>query len=109
MSTTDTVNKPKIDSVLKHDSRLQLKEPKLFKVIFVNDEITTMEFIVTCLTSIFRYEESAAQAKTMQIHEDGACVVAVYPFEIAEQKGIEATLLARTHGFPLQIKLEMEA
>jgi ATP-dependent Clp protease adapter protein ClpS len=44
----------------------------------------------------------------MQIHEEGSGVVGVYPFEIAEQKGIEATVLARNHGFPLQIKLEID-
>ena len=45
---------------------------------------------------------------TMCIHQEGAGVVAVYPFEIAEQKGIEVTVLARNNGFPLQVKLEPE-
>jgi ATP-dependent Clp protease adapter protein ClpS len=44
----------------------------------------------------------------MQIHAEGSGVIAVYPFEIAEQKGIEATVLARNNGFPLQVKLEVD-
>jgi ATP-dependent Clp protease adaptor protein ClpS len=103
---SDTAIKPRTE--LKHDPKLNIQEPKMFRVIFVNDEVTTMEFIVECLKNIFRYEEEDAQAKTMQIHEEGSGVVAVYPFEIAEQKGIEATVLARNNGFPLQIKLEVD-
>lgn len=105
---TETAIKPRTDNALKHDPRLNIQEPKMFKVIFVNDEVTTMEFIIECLKAIFRYEEDAAHAKTIQIHEEGSGVVGVYPFEIAEQKGIEATVLARNNGFPLQIKLEMD-
>ncbi len=105
---TDTAIKPRNETALKHDPKLNIQEPRMFKVIFVNDEVTTVEFIVECLKSIFRYAEEDANAKTMQIHEEGSGVVAVYPFEIAEQKGIEATVLARNNGFPLQIKLEVE-
>jgi ATP-dependent Clp protease adapter protein ClpS len=45
----------------------------------------------------------------MGIHEQGSAVVAVLPYEIAEQKGIEVTLDARQEGFPLQVKIESEA
>jgi ATP-dependent Clp protease adapter protein ClpS len=43
----------------------------------------------------------------MKIHEDGSAVVATLPYEMAEQKGIEVTLLARNNGFPLNVKLEV--
>lgn len=108
MPESDTAIKPRAENALKHDPKLNIQEPRLFKVIFVNDEVTTMEFIIECLKNIFRYDEEAAHAKTMQIHEEGSGVVGVYPFEIAEQKGIEATVLARNNGFPLQIKLEVD-
>lgn len=94
---------------LKIEPRLNLQEPKLFRVIFINDEITTMEFIVECLKNVFDYDEEQAHAKTMQIHEEGSGVIAVYPYEIAEQKGIEATVLARNNAFPLQVKLEADS
>ena len=87
---------------------LKVKEPSQYRVIYVNDEVTTMEFVVETLKTIFNYDTSGAEAITMKIHEEGSAVVAVLPYEIAEQKGVEVTLLARQHGFPLAVKLESE-
>jgi ATP-dependent Clp protease adaptor protein ClpS len=101
MSTaTDTAQKIKISP------KLDLTPPTDFKVIYVNDEVTTMEFVVESLKAIFNYSEDRAKDLCIKIHEEGSAVVAVFPYEIAEQKGVEATLLARKHGFPLQVKLE---
>jgi ATP-dependent Clp protease adaptor protein ClpS len=99
---TETIVRPRIAE------DLSVKEPPLFKVIYINDESTTMEFVVETLKSIFDYEEDQAHDVTVRIHSDGSAVVAVLPFEIAEQKGIEVTLLARNNGFPLQVKLEAD-
>jgi ATP-dependent Clp protease adaptor protein ClpS len=102
MAETETKNKPKIAPNDK------IREPSQYRVIYINDEVTTMEFVVETLKVIFYYDESGAVAITEKIHEAGSAVVAVLPYEIAEQKGVEATLLARNNGFPLQIKLEIE-
>jgi len=83
-----------------------LKEPPMYKVIYINDEVTTMEFVIETLVAIFDHSRETAQDLTRIIHEQGAGVVAVLPYEMAEQKGVEATQLARNNGFPLQIKLE---
>jgi ATP-dependent Clp protease adaptor protein ClpS len=83
-----------------------LKEPPQYKVIYINDEVTTMEFVIETLVAIFDHSRENAQDLTRVIHEQGAGVVAVLPYEMAEQKGVEATQLARNNGFPLQIKLE---
>jgi ATP-dependent Clp protease adaptor protein ClpS len=104
--SSDTVIKNQTN--LKIEPRLNLQEPKRFRVVFINDETTTMEFIVEVLKNIFNYDEESAQEMTMRIHQDGAGIVAVYPYELAEQKGIETTMLARNNGFPLQVKLEPE-
>lgn len=85
---------------------LNLKEPDLFKVVYINDDITTMEFVVSSLVEYFDYTEETAVGITENIHSAGSAVVAVLPYEIAEQKGIEVTLEARRQGFPLQIKIE---
>jgi ATP-dependent Clp protease adaptor protein ClpS len=89
--------------------KLSVKEPSKFKVIYINDESTTMEFVVDSLVLIFGYDDSSAFDVTKQIHEVGSAVVAVLPYEIAEQKGVEVTLLAREAGFPLAIKIEPDA
>jgi ATP-dependent Clp protease adaptor protein ClpS len=83
-----------------------LKEPPMFKVIYINDDKTTSEFVVSSLMNHFEYTELTAEEITVNIHETGSAVVAVLPYEIAEQKGIEVTVNARSEGYPLQIKLE---
>lgn len=85
-----------------------LKEPSLFKVIYLNDNQTTIEFVISSLVEHFDYNVDTAEQITIDIHEAGSAVVAVLPFEIAEQKGIEITLSARSQSMPLQIKLEPE-
>lgn len=85
---------------------LDLKEPPMFKVIYINDNQTTLEFVIQSLMEHFRYSFETAEKITVDIHTQGAATVAVLPYEIAEQKGIEVTLNARTNGYPLQVRLE---
>lgn len=87
---------------------MKLAEPPLYKIIYINDSVTTMEFVVATLISHFQYTAETAIDITNNIHESGSAVVAVLPYEIAEQKGIEVTMEARSNGFPLQIKLEVD-
>ena len=88
---------------------MALKEPPLFKIIYLNDDKTSMEFVVGSLIDYFNYNPDTATQITVDIHEMGSAVVAVLPYEIAEQKGIEVTLEARAQGFPLQVKVEAES
>ena len=83
-----------------------IPEPVQYHVIYVNDEVTTMEFVVETLVVVFNYDHITAQDITSLIHEEGSAVVATLPYEMAEQKGVEVTLLARNNGFPLAVKLE---
>jgi ATP-dependent Clp protease adaptor protein ClpS len=85
-----------------------LTEPPMFKIIYLNDNATPMEFVIETLVDSFNYNEQTAIQITKDIHETGSAVVAVLPYEIAEQKGIEITVQARTNNYPLQIKLEPE-
>ena len=85
-----------------------VQEPPRFKVIYLNDNTTSMEFVIESLMEYFDYTAESATEITMDIHEDGSAVVAVLPYEIAEQKGVEVTINARAQSYPLQIKLEPE-
>ena len=85
-----------------------LAEPPMFKIIYLNDNATPMEFVIETLVNSFDYNEQTAIQITKDIHETGSAVVAVLPYEIAEQKGIEITVQARNNSYPLQIKLEPE-
>lgn len=86
--------------------KLDLKEPSMYNVIYINDEVTTMDFVIDSLIKVFEYGFDTASELTQRIHDEGSSVVATLPYEIAEQKGVEVTQLARASGFPLIIKLE---
>jgi ATP-dependent Clp protease adaptor protein ClpS len=86
-----------------------LAEPPMFKIIYLNDNATPMEFVIETLVESFDYNEQTAVQITQDIHNIGSAVVAVLPYEIAEQKGIEVTVQARSNNYPLQVKLEPES
>jgi ATP-dependent Clp protease adaptor protein ClpS len=77
-------------------------------VVYLNDNQTTYEFVIESLIEYFDYTAETAEQITIDIHDAGSAVVAVLPYEIAEQKGVEVTMLARAQSYPLQIKLEPE-
>ena len=99
----------KTDTKIKIKPNLALSEPPLYKIIYINDEVTSMNFVVNSLIEYFNYNQDTASTLTENIHHEGSAIVAVLPYEIAEQKGIEVTLDARSQGFPLQVKVEAEA
>lgn len=99
---------PQSDARTKIKPLEQIKEPPLFRVVYLNDNQTSMEFVVETLIDYFNYTAETAEQITVDIHESGAATVAVLPYELAEQKGVEVTLLARAQSYPLQIKLEPE-
>ena len=69
------------------DEKIKQKivEPDLYKVIFLNDNSTPMEFVIDVLIQIFKHSDTTARDLTVKIHEDGSAVVGVFSFEIAEQ------------------------
>jgi len=87
-------------------TRNTVKEPPQYRVIFLNDDITTLEFVVETLVEMFDYSHEDADEKARQINHDGSGIIVVLPYEMAEQKGIEVTMLARANGFPLQVRIE---
>lgn len=99
---------PSTDIQLDEKIKIKASEPKRWKVIFLNDDSTPMEFVVSLLIEIFRHNNQTANDVMMQVHETGSGIAGVYSFEIAEAKAVEATNLSRTNGYPLQIKLEEE-
>ena len=64
--------------------------------------------MVETLIEYFDYTADTAHTITNDIHEAGSACVAVLPYEIAEQKGVEVTMLARAQSYPLQIRVEPE-
>jgi ATP-dependent Clp protease adaptor protein ClpS len=103
MGTTKAVTRTK------PTPNFDLKEPPMYRVIYINDEVTTMDFVIQSLISVFNHSPETAKEICLKVHQDGSGTAAVLPYEMAEQKGVEVTQLARNNGFPLQVKLEPDA
>ena len=88
--------------------KIKLEEPGLYDVIFLNDNITTTEFVVRVLKQIFGKTQEQAEAIMTRVHTDGQGIVGSFVHEVAEQKGIETTLLAGQENFPLQLKVKKQ-
>jgi ATP-dependent Clp protease adaptor protein ClpS len=100
----DTIEEIKIDEKIQK----KIEEPSRYNVIFLNDNVTPMEWVVEVLTKIFHHSEETAKNIMMIVHTKGSAIVGTYSYEIAEQKAVEANGASREHGFPLAVKVEQE-
>ncbi len=100
----DELGDPGVETVTR--TRPKLKTPKLYKVLLLNDDYTTMEFVVYVLVSIFRLAETEAVQIMLHVHKNGLGVAGVYPREIAETRISQVEALAREHEFPLRCSME---
>ena len=99
-----------IDTDIKLDEKIERKiaVPPKYKVVFLNDNSTPIDFVIGVLTDVYRHSLETAKQLTLTIHNEGAGVAGIYTFEIAEQKANETVTLARASGFPLRVTLEEE-
>ena len=93
---------------VKERERIFTNFPKHYKVIFHNDDFTTMEFVVKVLMEVFYKSESDATAIMLAVHEQGRGVAGIYSYDIALSKANKATAMAKAEGFPLRITVEPE-
>lgn len=84
----------------------EIAVPPECKVVFYNDDYTTMEFVVEVLRTVFNKSEDEANALMMMIHEAGSGVVGSYTYDIAVSKANIAKSMARKNGFPLRVEVE---
>ncbi len=85
-----------------------LKKPPLYKVIFHNDNYTTMEFVIEILRGVFMKSESDAVAIMLDVHKNGMGVAGVYTRDVAETKINKTHALAREREYPLKLSMEPE-
>lgn len=81
-------------------------EPPLYDVVMHNDDVTTMDFVVGILKSIFRKGEAEAEAIMLKVHHEGSAVCGTYYKDIARSKADLATETARANGFPLKLSIQ---
>ena len=80
--------------------------PTEYKVVFHNDDHTTMDFVVMVLMKIFRKSESEATRIMLQVHNEGKGIAGIYSYDIAQTKSDLTMQLARSNGYPLQLTVE---
>lgn len=92
----------------KSKQKSKIEEPPRFKVVLLNDDYTTMDFVIEVLMNYFSHTVQEAVAVMMLIHEKGKGVCGIYTHEIAETKVAQVTQEAKKRDFPLRAILEEE-
>lgn len=90
-------------SNVRERTNIDLKTPRQYVVIFLNDDFTSMEFVVAVLVKIFYKSADEAEQLMLEVHHNGRAIVGVYSYDIARTRAERATELARSQGFPLRI------
>ena len=93
------------DSV-KERVKTEKKEPELYKVILLNDDYTTMDFVIQVLETVFERTPAEAYRIMLHVHQNGRGIAGSYPWEVAETKADTVVSLASDAGFPLQATVE---
>jgi ATP-dependent Clp protease adaptor protein ClpS len=87
---------------------VRVEEPPQFKVMLLNDDYTTMEFVVDVLKNVFHKSEPEAVRIMLNVHHHGVGVCGLYPYDIAQTKVETVESLAREAGFPLKCTMERD-
>ena len=92
---------------LKEASDTVLKEPKLYQVLFHNDDFTPQDFVTHMLKTYFKKSQKEAEAIMLAVHHTGVGLAGVYPLEIAETKCYKVISEARKNEYPLRCSMEV--
>jgi|SRR6056297_110498 len=95
-------------TVRKSRARAKPERPKLWKVILLNDDFTPRDFVIRVLQMVFRMSEDEALGVMLTAHKKGACVVAVFTKEVADEKARIGTEAGARAGYPLTFTTERE-
>lgn len=96
------------DTLTKTRSKTKTKTPPQYKVLLLNDDYTTWDFVVFVLMQFFGKTELEADRGTLEVHQKGVTLAGVYPFEIAETKAAQVIRAARKEGHPFRATVEPE-
>ncbi len=84
-------------------TKVRIKEPAKYQVIMLNDDFTTMDFVVSILVDIFKKDPAGAEQIMLHVHRNGRAVVGIYPYDVAVTKTEEAMQRAKSEGFPFRM------
>ena len=83
-------------------------EPPMYRVLLINDDYTTMDFVISILVEVFAKSAEEATRIMLDVHKRGRGICGIYPLEIAETKVDTVHALARGNGFPLKCTMERD-
>jgi ATP-dependent Clp protease adaptor protein ClpS len=95
-----------VSFAVKHSEKL--KEPEMYRVLLVNDDYTTMDFVVNILELVFYKSQAEAEATMLAVHTNGRAVAGVYTEDIARTKASQVRTLATSNQFPLVCEVELD-
>jgi ATP-dependent Clp protease adaptor protein ClpS len=99
---------PEIEEEVISETRDEIDESPMYRVLLHNDDYTTMEFVVEVLILVFRKSPEDSVEIMLNVHHKGVGICGVYTYEISETKVNNVHALARQHGFPLKCTMEKE-
>lgn len=83
-----------------------VRRPPLHKVVLLNDDYTTMDFVVSVLVQIFHKSAAEATQIMLDVHQKGKGIVGLYPLDIARTKVAQVEQMAGQAGYPLMASVE---
>jgi ATP-dependent Clp protease adaptor protein ClpS len=99
---------PKIEFEHEVENIIEVIRPTMYKVLLLNDDYTSMDFVINVLMSIFHKNEQDAYAIMMKVHNEGKALCGIYTYEIAETKVAQVDRVAKENHFPLKAIMEEE-
>jgi ATP-dependent Clp protease adaptor protein ClpS len=99
---------PEIEESVESETEHDVEEPPMYRVMLLNDDYTTMEFVVEVLVYVFKKSPEEATRIMLNVHRSGVGICGIYPLEVAETKVNTVETLARENGFPLKCIMERE-
>lgn len=99
-------NRPDTEERTATNTEDEVIEPPRYKVLMLNDNYTTMDFVVEVLEKIFNKTASEATQIMLNVHKKGSGICGIYTAEVAETKVALVHHLAQQNGFPLKCSME---
>ncbi|MBF0119145.1 MAG: ATP-dependent Clp protease adapter ClpS [Desulfobacterales bacterium] len=103
-----SMNELETEEEIETTTEEEIKEPPRYKVLLLNDDYTTMDFVIEILITVFRKSFAEATKIMLNVHKNGVGICGVYPYEVAETKVAIVHATAQDRGFPLRCTIEKE-
>ena len=99
---------PEMEEEVISETRDEIDEPPMYKVLLHNDDYTTMEFVIEIMMLVFKKSPEESVEIMLNVHQKGIGICGIYTYEVSETKVNTVKAFARENGFPLKCTMEQE-